>query len=36
MVQSPNLDEPLWSFNLASGDFIAVPPMISDCSAVGN
>ena len=33
--QSPNFDEPFWSINLASG-FIALPPLVSNCSDLWN
>ena len=34
MIQSPNLDEILWFFNLVSSGFFAVPLLISNCSVI--
>ena len=34
MIQSPNLDEILWFFNLVSSGFFAVPLLISNCSVL--
>ena len=36
MFRFPNLDEPLWSLNLASGGSLAAPPLISSCFALWN
>ena len=33
---SPNLDELLWSFNLASGGFLVAPPLICCCSVLSD
>ena len=34
--QSPNFDEIIWSFNLASDGFQAASPLIRNCSALWN
>lgn len=36
MFGFPNLNEPLWSLNLASGGSLAAPPLISSCFALWN